>query len=87
MSKARRRRRPSRQMANPVEAGDRQGATKASPLRVVKTVFWSFFGVRRRVDNQDDFAGVTPVQVIVAGVIGALIFVATLITLVRFIVK
>ena len=87
MSKARRRRRPSRQMARPAEAGDRQRATKASPLRVIKTVFWSFFGVRRRVDNQDDFAGVTPVQIIVAGVIGALIFVATLITLVRFIVK
>ena len=74
-------------MAKPVETGDRQQAKKASPLRVVKTVFWSFFGVRRRIDNQDDFAGVTPVQIIVAGVIGALVFVATLITLVRFIVK
>ncbi len=74
-------------MAKPAEAGDRQPATKVSPLRVIKTVFWSFFGVRRRADNQDDFAGVTPVQIIVAGVIGALVFVATLITLVRFIVK
>ena len=74
-------------MAKPAEAGSRQPATKLSPLRVIKTVFWSFFGVRRRADNQDDFAGVTPVQIIVAGVIGALIFVATLITLVRFIVK
>ena len=74
-------------MAKPAKAGNRQPATKLSPLRVIKTVFWSFFGVRRRADNQDDFAGVTPVQIIVAGVIGALIFVATLITLVRFIVK
>lgn len=74
-------------MAKPAEAGNRQPATKLSPLRVIKTVFWSFFGVRRRADNQDDFAGVTPVQIIVAGAIGALIFVATLITLVRFIVK
>ena len=87
MWKALRRRRPRRQMAKPAEAGDRQPATKVSPLRVIKTVFWSFFGVRRRADNQDDFAGVTPVQIIVAGVIGALVFVATLITLVRFIVK
>ena len=87
MSKALRRRRPSRQMAKPAEAGNRQPATKLSPLRVIKTVFWSFFGVRRRADNQDDFAGVTPAQIIVAGAIGALIFVATLITLVRFIVK
>ena len=74
-------------MAKPAEAGNRQPATKLSPLRVIKTVFWSFFGVRRRADNQDDFTGVTPVQIIVAGVIGAVIFVATLITLVRFIVK
>ncbi len=73
-------------MAKPVDAGDAKRAAK-SPLHVLKTVFWSFFGVRRRADNQDDFTGVTPVQIIVAGVIGAVIFVATLITLVRFIVK
>jgi hypothetical protein len=59
---------------------------KASPLRVFRTVFWSFFGVRRRADNQADLASITPVQVIVAGVIGAAIFVGTLIVLVRFIV-
>ncbi|MEO8156268.1 MAG: DUF2970 domain-containing protein [Betaproteobacteria bacterium] len=60
---------------------------KVSPLRVFKTVFWSFFGVRRRADNQDDFAGITPVQVIVAGVLGAIIFVTSLITLVKFVVR
>ena len=59
---------------------------KASPLRVFRTVFWSFFGVRRRADNQADLASITPVHVIVAGVIGAAIFVTTLIVLVRFIV-
>ncbi len=74
-------------MAKPAEGQGGGPATGRSPLRVFKTVFWSFFGVRRRADNQDDFAGVTPVQVIVAGVIGAVVFVATLITLVRFIVK
>ncbi len=58
---------------------------KTSPLRVMKTVFWSFFGVRKKTDHQDDFEGVTPLQIVVAGVIGAAIFVATLITLVRII--
>jgi hypothetical protein len=58
---------------------------KASLLRVLRTVFWSFFGVRRRADNQDDFAGITPAQIIVAGVIGAVIFVTTLVMLARFI--
>jgi hypothetical protein len=71
-------------LADPVE---KLPVPKASTLRVFKTVFWSFFGVRKRSDNQDDFAGVTPVQIIVAGVIGAVIFVTTLIMLVRFIAR
>ena len=59
---------------------------KASPLRVFRTVFWSFFGVRRRADNQADLADITPVQVIITGIIGVAIFVTTLILLVRLIV-
>ncbi|MBC8007037.1 MAG: DUF2970 domain-containing protein [Prolixibacteraceae bacterium] len=74
-------------MAKPVDLVERQSVRKASSLRVLKTVFWSFFGVRRRSDNQDDFAGITPVQIIVAGVIGAVVLVSTLIMLVRFIAK
>ena len=72
-------------MAKPAEPVEKQPVPKASLLRLFKTVFWSFFGVRRRTDNQDDFAGITPAQIIVAGVIGAVIFVTTLIMLVRFI--
>jgi hypothetical protein len=49
-------------------------------------VFWSFFGVRRRSDDQADLAGITPMQVIIAGIVGAAIFVGTLILLARFIV-
>ncbi len=74
-------------MEKPADPVEKQPAPKASPLRVFKTVFWSFLGVRRRADNQDDFAGVTPVQIIIAGVIGAVIFVTTLVTLVRFIAR
>jgi Protein of unknown function (DUF2970) len=59
---------------------------KAGLLRPFKTVFWSFFGVRKRADNQDDFAGVSPVQVLIAGIIGAAIFVGVLVTLVKIIV-
>ena len=60
---------------------------KASPLRVFRTVFWSFFGVRRRADNHEDLAGITLVQVIIGGIVGAAIFVTTLVLLVRFIVS
>ena len=42
---------------------------RASPLRVFKTVFWSFFGVRRQAENQADLAGVTPLQILAAGAV------------------
>ncbi len=72
-------------MRQPAEPEATKARTGLAPLRVLRTVFWSFFGVRRRSDNQDDFAGITPLQVIFAGVIGAGIFVASLLMLVRFI--
>ena len=72
-------------MDQPVKPDTTAASAGPMPLRVLRTVFWSFFGVRRRSDNQDDFAGITPLQVIFAGMIGAVIFVATLLMLVRFI--
>ena len=70
------------QERRPAETGE---ARKPSFFRPFKTVFWSFFGVRRRADNQEDFAGITPLHVVIAGVIGAAIFVVSLVMLVKFI--
>jgi hypothetical protein len=58
----------------------------ASPLQVAKAVFWSFFGVRRRAEHEKDLAQIKPVQVIIAGLIGAAIFVSSLVLLVKFII-
>jgi hypothetical protein len=57
----------------------------AGPLDVAKAVFWSFLGIRKRAAHEKDFVTLKPVQVIVAGIIGALIFVVCLVTLVRYI--
>ena len=59
----------------------------ASPLQVAKAVFWSFFGVRRRAEHERDVAQIKPVQVVIAGFLGALIFVLGLVLLVKFIVS
>lgn len=59
---------------------------RAGPLQVAKTVFWSFFGIRRRAEHEADVKQLTPVQVIVAGLIGAALFVATLVLIVRFVI-
>lgn len=58
---------------------------KATPAQVAKAVFWSFLGIRKRSAHERDAVTITPVQVIVAGIVGAAIFVLSLIMLVRFI--
>ena len=57
----------------------------ASPLQVAKAVFWSFLGIRKRSEYDRDAASLTPAQVIVAGIIGAIVLVLSLVTLVHFI--
>lgn len=64
-----------------------QKPVKATPLQVAKAVFWSFFGIRRRAEYEKDAVTLTPVQVIVAGIIGAIILVLSLVTLVHFIIR
>jgi hypothetical protein len=55
-------------------------------VQTAKAVAWSFFGVRRRVDLEQDVQKLNPVHVIIAGVIGALLFIAALVVLVRWVV-
>ena len=56
---------------------------KAGPLQVAAAVFWSFFGVRKRRSWEQDSLNITPVQAIVGGLIGAVLFVLVLILIVR----
>lgn len=58
---------------------------KASSLDVAKAVFWSFFGVRKKRDYVSDSASISPVQVVVAGIVGAVLFVLTLVMIVRLV--
>ena len=59
----------------------------AGPLDVAKAVFWSFLGIRKRSAHEHDAVTLKPAQVIIAGVIGAVIFVLILVALVRFITR
>ena len=60
---------------------------KATPLQVAKAVLWSFFGIRRRAEYDKDSVSLKPVQVIVAGIIGAILLILSLVTLVHFIIR
>lgn len=63
-----------------------QAQKKASPLQVAKAVFWSFFGIRKRRDYETDSVELKPHQVIIAGLIGAAILVASLVLLVHLVI-
>jgi Protein of unknown function (DUF2970) len=59
----------------------------ASFGRTAMAVFWSFFGVRKRRDHDSDAASLNPVHLIVAGVIGAALFVTLLLVLVNLVTR
>lgn len=59
---------------------------KASFGATAKAVFWSFFGVRKKSDYEKDAEQLNPVHVIIAGVIAAGIFIATLLLIVKSVV-
>jgi type IV secretory pathway TrbF-like protein len=66
-------------------AGKADKPRKATPWQVAKAVFWSFLGIRRRAAHEHDAVTLTPLQVIIAGIIGAVIFVLSLVVLVSII--
>jgi hypothetical protein len=65
----------------------RQAAARpASFVQTLKAVAWSFFGVRKRAGYEQDAQQLNPVHVILAGVLAAVLFIAALLTLVRWVV-
>ncbi|MGZ3157489.1 MAG: DUF2970 domain-containing protein [Burkholderiaceae bacterium] len=59
---------------------------KVSFVATMKAVLWSFLGIRKKSAYEQDAAQLNPVHVIIAGVIGALIFIATLVIIVKSVV-
>ena len=60
-------------VSEPKSPDDRQAPRKAGPLDVAKAVFWSFLGIRKRTAHEQDFVTLRPMQVIIAGIIGAVL--------------
>jgi amino acid transporter len=58
----------------------------ASFWRSIQMVCWSFFGIRKSSESQEDMARVNPFHIIVVGIAVAIIFVVGLIVLVNWVV-
>jgi hypothetical protein len=59
---------------------------KGSIWRTVKAVAWSFVGLRKGADYQEDIAQLNPLHIILVGIAGCLVFVAGLMFLVNWVV-
>lgn len=55
-------------------------------VATVKAVLWSFFGVRKNSAYEEDTQNLNPVHVIIAGIVGAVLFVLALLLLVKIVV-
>jgi hypothetical protein len=64
------------------EAAQRKG----SFVQTLRAVGWSFFGVRKGSEYEKDVARLNPVHVVVAGVLGAIVFILLLVALVNWVI-
>jgi len=53
----------------------------------MKAVAWSFFGVRKSGDYEKDVEQLNPVHLVIAGVLGAALFVIALVVLVQWVLS
>ena len=60
---------------------------KGSFLQTMRAVAWSFFGVRRSADLEKDVDQLNPVHLVIAGVVGAVVFIVLLLVLVNWVLS
>ena len=68
-------------------AGGQKPGGRPSILRAIKMVAWSFLGIRKNSEYRDDLRGVSPLHVILVGLVLALLFIGALLLIVRSVVS
>ena len=75
-------------MSHPRPGADLKAAAqrKGSFAQTLKAVAWSFFGVRKSAEYEKDVSQLNPVHVVIAGLIGAAVFIGALVLLVGWVI-
>ena len=60
---------------------------KLNFFQTMKAVAWGFFGVRKGKGYDEDISSLNPVHLIIAGIIAAVVFVAGLIMIARWLIS
>jgi len=58
-----------------------------SVLRTVRTVLWSFIGIRKKSEYEEDLGQANPLHIVVVALVAVVIFVGGLAVLVNWVVK
>ena len=61
-------------------------SNKTSLVRSIKAVAWSFLGIRKSSEFQEDIDKITPLHVLGVGLVAVFVFVISLIVLVNLVV-
>jgi len=69
------------------DASASQAPATATLRQAAGAVFWSFFGVRKRRDYEADVTNLSPMHLIIMGVLGAALFIAVLLVVVNLVVR
>jgi len=59
---------------------------KMNLLQTVSAVLWSFFGVRKGSDHDRDMAQLNPVHVVITGVLLGIVFVVSIVFVVKLVI-
>ena len=62
-------------------------ARKPNLLQTISAVLWSFFGVRKGRDHDRDMAQLNPAHVVITGVVLGVLFVLTLLMIVKNVIN
>ncbi|MEY2658555.1 MAG: DUF2970 domain-containing protein [Betaproteobacteria bacterium] len=65
---------------------DQQPVRKGSLWRTIVAVGWSFLGIRKSSEFQEDVAKITPLHILGVGLVAGLLFVAGLMLIVNLVV-
>ena len=72
---------------NQAESTQTAPKAKASLFQIAKAVSWSMLGVRQQKGYEDDTAKITLKQAVIAGLLGGVFFVISMLTVVSFVIK
>ncbi|MBK9341039.1 MAG: DUF2970 domain-containing protein [Rhodoferax sp.] len=69
------------------ETTQAEGKTKISFFRSMQMVTWAFLGLRSRSAAKDDMSQTNPIAIVVAGIIGAGLFIFACISVVNLVLS